>query len=58
MKTNNEKIIATNRKAYHEYNILEKWEAGIVLQGQGDLFDVVGTSDSPGGFSSSLHGRQ
>ena len=33
MKTNNEKIIATNRKAYHEYNILEKWEAGIVLQG-------------------------
>jgi len=33
VKTNNEKIIATNRKAYHEYNILEKWEAGIVLQG-------------------------
>lgn len=33
MKTNGEKLIATNRKAFHEYNILEKWEAGIVLQG-------------------------
>lgn len=33
MSSQNEKTIATNRKAYHEYNILEKWEAGIVLQG-------------------------
>ncbi len=29
----NEKIIATNRKAYHEYFILEKYEAGIELFG-------------------------
>lgn len=27
------KIIAKNRKAYHEYEILEKFEAGIVLTG-------------------------
>ena len=27
------KIIAKNRKAFHEYEILERWEAGIVLQG-------------------------
>jgi SsrA-binding protein len=28
-----EKLIATNRKARHEYHILEKFEAGIVLKG-------------------------
>ncbi len=27
------KIIAKNRKAFHEYEILDKWEAGIVLLG-------------------------
>ena len=27
------KIIATNRKARHEYNILDKYEGGIVLHG-------------------------
>jgi SsrA-binding protein len=27
------KIIATNKKAYHDYEILETYEAGIVLQG-------------------------
>ncbi len=29
----NERIIATNRKAYHEYFILDKFEAGIELLG-------------------------
>ena len=33
MNPKNEKTIATNRKAYHEYNIIEKLEAGIVLVG-------------------------
>jgi len=28
-----EKVVATNRKAYHEYFIEEKFEAGIMLQG-------------------------
>jgi SsrA-binding protein len=28
-----ENIVATNRKAFHDFNILEKMEAGIVLQG-------------------------
>ena len=27
------KIIASNRKAYHEYNIGDSWEAGIALSG-------------------------
>ncbi len=27
------RIIATNRKARHEYHIIEKWEAGLVLAG-------------------------
>ncbi len=26
-------VLATNRKAYHEYEIIEKFEAGIALQG-------------------------
>jgi len=33
MNSQSEKTIATNRKAYHEYNIIEKWEAGIILVG-------------------------
>ena len=28
-----QQVLATNRKALHEYEILDKWEAGIVLQG-------------------------
>ncbi len=27
------KIVAKNRKAFHEYEILDRWEAGLVLQG-------------------------
>ena len=32
-KPGGEKIVATNKKAYHDYFILEKMEAGIVLSG-------------------------
>jgi SsrA-binding protein len=32
-KAGGEKVIATNKKAFHEYFILEKLEAGICLQG-------------------------
>jgi SsrA-binding protein len=28
-----EKVVTTNRKAYHDYNILDTYEAGIMLQG-------------------------
>jgi len=28
-----DKVVATNRKAYHDYEILETYEAGIVLRG-------------------------
>ncbi len=27
------KLIATNKKAYHNYNLLEKWECGVALIG-------------------------
>jgi SsrA-binding protein len=33
MNKNNEKVITTNRKALHDYTILDKIEAGIVLKG-------------------------
>ena len=33
MQKNTEQAVATNRKAYHEYFILEEMEAGIVLCG-------------------------
>ena len=29
----NDKTVATNRRARHEYDILDTWEAGLVLQG-------------------------
>lgn len=32
-KDKGHKVIATNKKAYHEYHILEKYDAGIVLTG-------------------------
>ena len=32
-QSNNDNIISTNRKAYHDYNVLEKIEAGIKLTG-------------------------
>jgi SsrA-binding protein len=32
-KPTGEKLVATNKKAYHEYFILEKMEAGIALMG-------------------------
>lgn len=31
--TNGKKIVARNRKALHEYTILDTWEAGLVLTG-------------------------
>ena len=33
MENENIKIVATNRKARHEYEVLDTFEAGIVLQG-------------------------
>jgi SsrA-binding protein len=32
-ETPNIKILARNRKAFHDYNILQKFEAGLVLEG-------------------------
>jgi SsrA-binding protein len=32
-KDTGEKIVATNRKAFHDYHVEEKFEAGIVLRG-------------------------
>ncbi len=33
MKENTEKVLSNNRSAYHDYSVLEKFEAGIVLTG-------------------------
>lgn len=33
MEGSGRKIVATNRKARHEYEILDTWEAGLVLKG-------------------------
>ena len=33
MAKSNDKMIANNKKAYHDYFILEKYEAGLVLHG-------------------------
>ncbi len=33
MSEDGRKIVATNRKARHEYEILDTWEAGLVLKG-------------------------
>ena len=33
MAKSNDKIVANNKKAYHDYFILEKYEAGLVLHG-------------------------
>ncbi len=33
-KSSFEKAVVTNRKAYHDYFIEEKFEAGIMLQGR------------------------
>ncbi|MBI4430977.1 MAG: SsrA-binding protein SmpB [Candidatus Omnitrophica bacterium] len=32
-KGGSQNLVATNRQAYHRFAILEKWEAGIVLEG-------------------------
>ena len=32
-ESDGKKVVATNRKARHDYEILETWEAGIVLKG-------------------------
>ena len=32
-KDSGEKVVATNRKAFHDYHVEEKFEAGIVLRG-------------------------
>ena len=33
MKENTEKVLSNNRSAYHDYSVLEKFEAGIILTG-------------------------
>jgi len=59
-----EKLIATNRKARHEYNILDRFEAGIVLrgtevkslrQGQANLNDAFATVDRGEVFLQNAH---
>src|SRR4030095_9599213 len=44
-----EKVIATNRKARHDYEILETYEAGLVLRGT----EVKSLPEGPGHFKGS-----
>jgi len=63
-KTPTEKTIATNRKARHEYHILEKFECGLVLhgyevksirQGRANIQDAYGTVQGEEAFVENLH---
>ena len=46
------KILATNKKAYHNFEILETWEAGIVLTGPEVKSVKQGQVNLRGGFVS------
>jgi SsrA-binding protein len=47
-----EKVVSTNRKARHEYTVLETYEAGIVLTGtEGSPFRKCNIAESCGGKS-------
>jgi len=59
-----EKTIATNRKARHEYQILERFECGLVLhgyevksirQGRANLQEAYGTVEKGEAFVENLH---
>lgn len=59
-----EKTISTNRKARHEYQILERFECGLVLhgyevksirQGRANLSEAYGTVEKGEAFVENLH---
>lgn len=59
-----ERVVATNRKARHEYHILERFEAGIVLkgtevkslrQGKANLSDAYGVVEDGEIFLKNAH---
>lgn len=59
-RENGEKVVATNRKARHDYLIEDTYEAGIVLtgtevkslrQGRASLVDAYATIDRGGGVA-------
>ncbi len=63
-KDENVKVLATNRKARHEYHILEKYEAGLVLtgtevkslrQGKVSLVDSYGVIKNGEAFLKGMH---
>jgi SsrA-binding protein len=51
------KVISTNRKAYHEYNIFEKYIAGIVLTGTEIKSIRKGAVNLKDGFAKIEHGE-
>jgi SsrA-binding protein len=51
------KIIAQNKKAYHDYDILEKIEAGIVLTGDEVKSLRAGQVSMVGSFAAIRHGE-
>ncbi len=60
----NNQVLATNRKARHDYQILDTWEAGVVLlgteikslrEGKASLVDAFATIDNGEVWLHSLH---
>jgi len=51
------KVIATNKKAFHDYEILDRMEAGIVLSGDEVKAIRLGTISLNGAFAT-LHGGE
>ena len=59
-KTGGHKIVASNRKARHDYLIEDTFEAGLVLTGSIAIVKAVGTDDAgqanrPAGAEAILH---
>lgn len=50
MAKTNGKMIANNKKAYHDYFILDTYEAGIVLHGTGSEVTSYGKMQHQGVF--------
>ena len=52
-----DKIVAQNRKARHEYHILQTWEAGLVLQGTEVKSLREGKANLSDAFATITHGE-
>ena len=56
-ESSGDKIVAQNRKARHEYHVLETWEAGIALQGTEVKSLREGKANMQDAFASFMRGE-